>query len=361
MVKICLTGGPCGGKSTSLSILEQELTARGYKVFVVPETATELITGGIVPKGISFQNKVFASQMTKESVYEEAAKECDTDKVVILCDRGLMDQLAYITREQLMEIAKQYNLTEADIYARYDAVYHLVTAANGTDCYTKANNAARYETAEEAIQRDNMTKGAWTGHPHLRVIDNSTDFKGKVNRLLEDVFHLLGEPVPSEIERKYLIKKPTDEVLKNIEYISKANIFQVYLNEKSGKGTERRVRQRGMKDTGYTYYYTEKKEVSAGTRVEVEKRITQNDFNNYLMDVDTSKHPIVKERYCFLYLDQYFELDIYPHTAYEAILEIELKSIGQEVKLPDFIEVIKEVTDDVAYKNNSLATKFILD
>lgn len=38
--KIVLTGGPCGGKSTGLSKIEQELTEKGYKVFIVPETAT---------------------------------------------------------------------------------------------------------------------------------------------------------------------------------------------------------------------------------------------------------------------------------------------------------------------------------
>ena len=35
VTKIALTGGPCGGKTTSISILEQQLTNKGYKVFVV--------------------------------------------------------------------------------------------------------------------------------------------------------------------------------------------------------------------------------------------------------------------------------------------------------------------------------------
>ena len=41
VINLVLTGGPCAGKSTGLSRIEQELTNRGYKVYVVAETATE--------------------------------------------------------------------------------------------------------------------------------------------------------------------------------------------------------------------------------------------------------------------------------------------------------------------------------
>ena len=59
---VVLTGGPCAGKSTGLSRIEQELTKRGYKVYVVAETATEVITGGIKPSEIDwlhFQKSIF--------------------------------------------------------------------------------------------------------------------------------------------------------------------------------------------------------------------------------------------------------------------------------------------------------------
>lgn len=358
MLKVCLTGGPCGGKSTSISRLEKALSERGYRVFVVPETATELINGGIVPKNLSFQKKVFELQLTKERVYEEAAAEWGSENTVILCDRGIMDQLAYISRAELLGIAKGYGLSESDIMARYDAVYHLVTAADGTDCYTTENNHARYETAEEAVEKDGKTVSAWTGHPHLRVIDNSTDFDEKVQRVIDEVFHLLGEPVPAEIERKFLIKKPSFETISGIKYISKANIFQTYLRTKDG--AERRVRQRGTKETGYNFYVTEKKVIGPGARIENERLISRDEFIDLLIDADTRKHPVVKERYCFLYKNQYFEMDIYPFAESEAIMEIELNDISQKVELPDFIEIIKEVTDDPAYKNNSLADEFIL-
>ena len=41
--KIVLTGGPCAGKTTALSMIEQKLTEKGYKVIIVTESATEMM------------------------------------------------------------------------------------------------------------------------------------------------------------------------------------------------------------------------------------------------------------------------------------------------------------------------------
>ena len=47
--KIVITGGPCAGKSTAMSWIRNAFTQRGYTVLIIPETATELITGGVAP------------------------------------------------------------------------------------------------------------------------------------------------------------------------------------------------------------------------------------------------------------------------------------------------------------------------
>lgn len=54
-----LTGGPCSGKTTALSIIEQQLSKRGYYVLVVPESATELINSGLRPFGGSLMLLIF--------------------------------------------------------------------------------------------------------------------------------------------------------------------------------------------------------------------------------------------------------------------------------------------------------------
>lgn len=45
-VKICVTGGPCAGKTTGIAYLAKKLRERGVNVFIVPEAATLIFTGG---------------------------------------------------------------------------------------------------------------------------------------------------------------------------------------------------------------------------------------------------------------------------------------------------------------------------
>ena len=81
-----------------------------------------------------------------------------------------------------------------------------------------------------------------------------------------------------------------------------------------------------------------------------------------LTEADTTLHQISKKRVCFVYESQYFELDIYPNSnnnleSNQAILEIEVTQENSEIKVPHFIKIIKEVTEDIKYKNYSLAQK----
>ena len=206
---------------------------------------------------------------------------------------------------------------------------------------------------------DNKTLKAWVGHPHLRVIDNSTDFDGKIQRVLNEIFSMLGEPVPTEVERKFLIKKPNEDILKSVPLLERTNIVQTYLISNE-EGAERRIRQRGTKENGYAFYYTEKQNQDRGKRIEREKKISERQYIELLSEADTTKHQILKSRYCFLHKNQYFELDTYPFDNQNAILEIELKNIDDEIELPPFIDVIKEVTDDIAYRNSSIADRSFL-
>jgi len=352
-----LTGGPCAGKTTALSVLEQALTARGYKVMIVPETATELINSGITPWELTqnvFQDMVLSRSFHKEEMVSRAAwrsAEHSNKNVVIFYDRGIMDGKAYTEHTAFKEMLHEYGYTETEARDRYDAIFHLVTAADGAEeSYTLANNKARTETPEQARAADLRTRNAWVGHPHLRVIDNSTPFKEKIDRLIKEVFSVMGLPVPIEIERKYLIEKPHLSMLEFNEGVVKTSILQTYLKTTT-PGVERRVRQRGD-GSSFSYYYTEKITLSDLSRQETERKITVQEYLAFLLE---GEKKIRKDRYCFIYGNQYFELDIYPDWGNEAILEIELTEETQEVDIPNWIRVIREVTDDPNYKNVNLA------
>ena len=74
-----------------------------------------------------------------------------------------------------------------------------------------------------------------------------------------------------------------------------------------------------------------------------------------LLSADITKRQIHKTRYCLSYENQYFEIDVYPFWDDKAIVEIELCDENAEIKFPEQLKIIKEVTDDDAYKNYSLA------
>ena len=357
VTKIVLTGGPCAGKSSGLAIVKDRLTSLGYDVIVMNEMATEVILSGVHPNivgGLRFQTLLVQLQIDRDKRYENVLNQFG-DKVVILYDRGIMDGAAYLPDGWFNEVLDNIGCKPNEVLGRYNGVFHLVSAAIGApEFYTKANNRARMETVEEAMKSDARTLKAWIGHPHLRVINNAgVNFEQKMNKLLGEIMSLLGEPIPLEIERKFLIKKP--DIPKFVEKYNPnvTDILQTYLI--SEDGVERRVRQRGLAGD-YSFYYTEKKPVSNGTREERERLITFKEYLDLMTEADTSKRQIRKRRYCFVYRDKYFEMDVYPSWKDEAILEIEVNDIAEKFEIPQDIEVIKEVTDDKSYSNFGLAS-----
>ena len=358
ITKIVVTGGPCAGKSTAMSWIQKAFTQMGYTVLFVPETATELISGGVAPwtcgTNADYQKCQLMLQLEKERVFEQAANTMDNENILIVCDRGTLDNKAYMKPEDFDEALSFLKTNEVELRDNYDAVFHLVTAAKGAeDFYTTENNSARTETVEQAVALDDKTVAAWTGHPHLRVIDNSCSFEDKMKKLVAEISSFLGEPEPFEIERKYLIEYPDIDWLENNPTCQRIEIIQTYLN--SEDGDEIRVRQRGI-EGNYIYFQTIKKKVSGVKRVEIERRLSQSEYLKLLMDADTTKRQIRKTRYCLTYENQYFEIDVYPFWHDRAIMEIELSNENENIVFPEHIKVIKEVTDDPSYKNASLAT-----
>lgn len=357
ITKIVITGGPCAGKSTAMSWVQNAFTQMGYIVLFVSETATDLITGGVAPwtcgTNSAYQKCQLRLQLDKEKVFEQAAKTMDGEKVLIVCDRGALDNKAYMDGLEFAQVLEFFGTNEIELRDNYDAVFHLVTAAKGAEeFYTTANNAARTETADEAAALDDKLIAAWTGHPHLRVIDNSSNFEDKMKRLIAEISSFLGEPEPFEIERKFLIEYPDIKWLESIPNCQRIEIIQTYL--KSDNDDEIRVRQRGI-DGHYIYFLTTKRKVNNLKRVEIERRLSEFEYIRLLMNADTTRRQIRKDRYCLTYENQYFEIDVYPFWNDKAIAEIELSDENADVKFPKQIKVVKEITDDESYKNASLA------
>ena len=174
-----------------------------------------------------------------------------------------------------------------------------------------------------------------------------------MKRLVAEIASFLGEPEPFEIERKFLIEYPDINALEINPKCEKVEIIQTYL--KCDDNEETRIRQRG-KDGNYIYFKTTKRKIDDIKRVEIESRLTKDEYLSLLMEADTAKRQIRKTRYCLTSDNQYFEIDVYPFWNDKAIMEIELRDENETIVFPSSIKVIKEVTDDDSYKNASLAT-----
>lgn len=190
IVKIVVTGGPCGGKTSALAYIKKTAEVLGFRVLTIGETATELIGGGVAPwtcaTCATYQSFQIDLQMHKEEIFLAAAQGMDTEKLLLVCDRGLLDNRAYMTEEEFFACLAARGDTLGEYLARYDAVFHLVTAAEGAEkFYSTKNNAARTETPAEARRVDERLLLAWREHPKRFVLDNSGDFTDKMTRLTE--------------------------------------------------------------------------------------------------------------------------------------------------------------------------------
>ena len=190
--KIVITGGPCGGKTTGMNKIQEAFTALGHTVLFIHETATELISGGVSPWTCSsngeYQKCQMKMQIEKEKIYEYAAKTMDAENILIVCDRGTLDNKAYMTEADYANALNYIDTDEDSLLKSYDAIFHLVTAAKGAaEFYTTSNNSARTETIEEAIAIDDKLIAAWANHPSLHIIDNAGDFDTKINNLISKI------------------------------------------------------------------------------------------------------------------------------------------------------------------------------
>lgn len=355
--KILFTGGPCSGKTTFTSRAEEIFAERGYRVIIDHESATDLISGGISPATMGmyeFQKYCVALQLKKEEICMRAAQEIQGDKVLVFIDRGLPDDLAYVGEEAFTDILKEFNIKINEMNDRYDMVVHLVTSAKGKEeAYTYSNNSARYESIEDARRMDDLALDAYKEHPNRVVIGNETDFEVKMRKAIQAVFEYLGDEKPVEKFYKYLVEVDEDMLnkIKVEQAYSNFHIEQYYLT--STNGIERRIRRR-IRNGNELFSYSEAKYLSTNERIKSDKVLSSRQYYDYKAETDPNLKPINKERHSFINDNMFYKLDIFDFDQSKGLLSAQVGE-GENIVLPPYIKVIKDVTNEVAYKNYYLA------
>lgn len=203
MKKIVITGGPSAGKSELMHFAECELAKCGYKVFGVPETASELISGAhlsATDERYSFQKAILKLQLSKEDIIEEAISGYNSvwnggneEKTVILCDRGALDGKAYMPENDWDKMLCELNLSEEDLVNRYDGVIFLETISKyDTNLFSDETNKARKEKPFDAIDLDNRTHNAWKLRKDMCVIKAVGNFENKKAEFLNELQSIIN-------------------------------------------------------------------------------------------------------------------------------------------------------------------------
>eukprot|EP00536_Pseudo-nitzschia_multiseries_P015134 jgi/Psemu1/298924/fgenesh1_pm.827_\ len=377
LFKFILTGGPCGGKTTAIARLSYFLKERGFEVIACCEVYTVLASNGMSldyysTEGMDtvIQNSVLDVQLSLEDSIERVLK-ARGKPAVLLCDRGPMDGKAYLSDEKWKKILDERGVTEAELRdMRYNAVFHMVTAADGASTfYTLENNEARSETPEQARDLDRRSQKCWLGHAHMYVLDNSTDFETKLRRLVNIVSKLVGLPTNlSKRSAKYLLRERpnTDLFPKDVDF-HRFEVEKVYLivQDDSDSGAYSFIRKRttigndGEKQ-GSTYQLTDvsKKDEEV---FETKRIISAREYNASYKSRDQSRHIVRQERISFLYKSQCFNIHIYEQPSPGlCILHAQVESKDDEtpiVDLPNFLNVDRPLgkKDERSYGAYSLS------
>ena len=160
-----------------------------------------------------------------------------------------------------------------------------------------------------------------------------------------------------EIERKYLIRYPDIRTLQAQKGVEQWEIVQIYLTV-SGPGETRLIRQ-VVSGGEIKYYKTFKKRLTDLSNEEDEGEIDQLEYIHLCQEQQPGCKPVGKTRYRIPYEGHILEFDIYPFWDDRAILEIELEHENEGAPIPDYVQIIRDVSADPAYKNRSLAENVI--
>lgn len=201
VVKICITGGPCSGRTTAVSKLKEAFSGN-FTVYTLPEVSALIsVNNNVVLSASEGSHKVSAAvkrirlQNDVENFFDEIALNGSNGDIFKVVSGGALDHLVGLSEKEVSTLIEEngFNLNFL-CRERYDLVVHLVTAAAGAeDHFITKEGAPRSQTLEEAREADLKILAQWKAHPNLIVIDNSVgSFNQKMEKMVSKVAQFFG-------------------------------------------------------------------------------------------------------------------------------------------------------------------------
>jgi hypothetical protein len=184
---VVVTGGPGAGKTAVLEIIRKQLCEH---VVILPEAASIVFGGGFWRlESVTARQ---ASQRAIMHIQQEIERLVLDEKkwVLGLCDRGLLDGLAYWPGDEKDFWAETGTTLEKE-YLRYRAVIHLRTPTDALGY--NHQNPLRTETSVQAAEIDKRIASIWSKHPRYQTVQSSADFLVKAQRALDIILDDLPE------------------------------------------------------------------------------------------------------------------------------------------------------------------------
>ena len=159
-----------------------------------------------------------------------------------------------------------------------------------------------------------------------------------------------------ETEFKYLIAMPDTELLASLA----GEIWEITQTYLRADGYTRRVR-RVVCQGKASYCYTEKRRISGMAAQEAERPVSREEYERLLLEKAPVGAPIHKTRYRVPFGRRLLEFDVYPFWTDRAVLEIEVDDEKDVPALPEWVTVLRDVSDLPEYKNSSLSLRVPYD
>jgi len=291
-------------------------------------------------------------------------KQHPNHKVIIVCDRGIMDGEAYFeNKHEFMELLADFELTKKTVFKRYDMILFLRSAAVGApEFYTTMDGTPRDETPSEAVSLDTGVYNAWSEHHNFHSIENSFKFYEKLDVAVKLILEAAGIQAPNKIFKRYLIKTPNllDVFSEHSPVTIKEQIF--FLKSPKNSTVYYIKIQRKGNDVRYS-----KREVRLGnannngklefTRIfEQDNTLTEDQFLKELEKLNPAILPLHRTLFTFTAgFSVRCELEIYPLVKERMILKVYMDSETDSEFIASRYEVIQDVTNDMHYSTLEIA------